>query len=108
MILEELVSYFRNGGSFEEFCDDKSLDIESEVIEIYMEKPFNIDNALSFFEFEKTEGKVEYVHNDKKYFSLFDFYYFLEAIEESNSGQHQSLSDTQIAGMLFSYAVSDA
>ena len=33
MTLFELVSYFRNGGDLESFCKERSLDIESEVIE---------------------------------------------------------------------------
>ena len=50
----ELISYFKKGGSFEEFCQSKSLDFESEVVEVYMEKPFNLANDLAFFEIEKT------------------------------------------------------
>lgn len=58
MKLLELVKYFKEGGSYEEFCQSQSLNIEAEVVEIYMEKPFSIDNDLAFFEIEKTEGKT--------------------------------------------------
>jgi hypothetical protein len=32
--LIDLVAYFRNGGSFEDFCETQGLDTDSEVIEI--------------------------------------------------------------------------
>lgn len=108
MKLVELVNYFRKRGSFDEFCQSKSLNLESEVIEIYMEKPFDLGNDLAFFEIEKTEGKVEYIFNGIKYFNLFDFYYFLDAIEESNSDENKSLTDNEIANRLLSYAIHDA
>ena len=108
MKLVELVNYFRNGGSFEEFCNDKSLDVEAEVIEVYMEKPFDLDNDLMFFEIEKTEGNVEYTYNGVTYFNLFDFYYFLDAIEDSNEGINKSMSNNELAKRLLSYAIHDA
>lgn len=108
MKLVELVSYFRKGGSFEEFCHSNSLDIEAEIVEIYMEKPFNLDNDLAFFEIEKTEGSVEYISNGLKYYNLFDFHYFLEAIEESNNEENKSSTDSEIANKLLSYAIHDA
>ena len=108
MKLIELVSYFRKGGSFEEFCNDKSLDIEAEVVEIYMEKPFDLGNDLVFFEIEKTEGNTKYTSNGVTYFNLFDFYYFLDAIEESNEGGNESISDDELAKRLLSYAIHDS
>ncbi len=61
MKLVELVNYFRTGGSYEKFCQDKLLDVESEIVEIYMEKPFDLGNDLGCFEIEKTKGKIEYI-----------------------------------------------
>ena len=106
MKLIELVNYFRDGGSFEEFCQSQSLDKESEVIEIYMKKPLKLDNDLGFFEIEKTEGNIEYIHDDVEYSNLFDFYYFLDVIEDSNN--NKSLTDENIARLLYNYAINDA
>lgn len=108
MKLVDLVSYFRKGGSFELFCQNNFLNSESEVIEIYMEKPFSLDKDIMFFEIEKTEGRVEYVSNNVTYHNLFDFYYFLDAVEESNDSQNKSMTDIDLANMLFSYAINDA
>ena len=74
MKLLELVQYFRNGGSYEDFCQAQSLDTESEVVEIFIEQPLKIDGSLAFFEIEKIEGNIEYVDNWMKYSNLFDFY----------------------------------
>jgi hypothetical protein len=103
-----LVNYFRNGGSFDEFCLSNSLNIKSEVIEIYIEKPFTLDSNIAFFEIEKTEGKLEYVLNGITYFNLFDFFYFIDAVKESNNDTNKLLKDNEIAYKLLSYALYDA
>ncbi len=108
MTLRELVKYFRSGGSYEEFCQSKSLSLESEVIEIYMQKPFHLNNDLAFFELENTEGKLEYIFNSTKYFNLFDFFYFLDAIAESNNSENTTFNDEEILNKLFLYAINDA
>lgn len=108
MKLVELVNYFREGRAYEGFCPSQSLNVESEVVDIYMGKPFSLDNDLAFFEIESTEGKVEYTFNGVKYFNLFDFYYFLDAIEESNNDENVSLKDDIIAKRLYDYAINDA
>jgi len=108
MKLLELVNYFRKGKTYEEFCQSQSLNVESEVVEIYMAKRFSIKNDLAFFEIEKTEGKVEYIFNGVKYFNLFDFYYFLDAIEEPNNDENVSLTEDAITKRLYNYAVNDA
>ena len=72
-----------------------------------MEKPFDLSNRLAFFEIEKTEGIVEYISNKVKYYNLFDFYYFLDVIEESNVGQNKLLTDIDVANRLLLYAIND-
>lgn len=107
MILVDLVKYFRKGGTYEQFCKNHSLNLESEVVEIYMKKPFSIDNDLAFFEIEDTEGKIEYTINGESFYNLFDFYYFQDAIEESNSQNNILLSDDMVAKKLYDYAMND-
>ncbi|WP_278352396.1 hypothetical protein [Chryseobacterium gleum] len=108
MKLLNLIKYFREGGSFEEFCKINSLNINSEVIEIYMEQPLEVDNNLAFFEIEKTAGRIEYEEENVKYSNLFDFYYFLDAIEESQNAQNRTLSNEELTKLLFNYAINDA
>ncbi len=102
----QLVSYFKNEGSFEEFCQSQSLDQESEVIEIYMKKLLKLYGNITFFAIENTEGRVEYTHENVEYSNLFDFYYFLDVIEDSNS--NKSLTNEGIARILYDYAINDA
>ncbi|MEM7105927.1 MAG: hypothetical protein AAF502_22520 [Bacteroidota bacterium] len=108
MNLEELVTYFRNEGSFKQFCESRSLALDTEVVEIYMKKPISIENDLAFFEIEKSGGNLEHTENEITYFYLFDFYYFLDAIEESNNDNNQSLSNAELAQQLLAYAINDA
>lgn len=108
MKLLELVNYFRNGGSYEQFCETESLDQESEVVEIYMKQPLEINSDLGFFEIEKTEGNYQFSDNGIAYSNLFDFYYFLDAIEDSNNEENQSLTNEEITKTLYDYAINDA
>jgi hypothetical protein len=108
MKLVELVTFFRNGRSFNEFCQINSLDEASEVIEIYMAKPFGIDTELAFFEIERTDGRIEHESNGEIYFNLFNFYYFIDVIEESKSLENKRLTDEELANKLLHYALFDA
>ncbi|QHS58203.1 hypothetical protein [Chitinophaga agri] len=105
MTLTALISYFRKGGSYEEFCLSCELDARSEVIEIYMEQPWEINNDIALFEIEKTEGLAEYTANNKKYSNLFDFYYFLDVVDES---KNMTITDGELAERLLSYVRDDA
>jgi hypothetical protein len=106
--LVDLVKYFREGGDFEEFCRKHSLDLESEAIEIYMKDKLSIDSELAYFEFEKTQGKVNYYIDGIKYVGFFDFYFFQEMIEVSNIGEYKNLSHLDLAKRIVSYAINDA
>lgn len=108
MKLVDLVKYFRKGGTYQDFCKQYSLNVDSEVIEIYMETPFQIDNELSFFEIEQTEGVLEFEVNNIVLSSLFDFYVFLDMIEESNQETYKNVSDLDIAKRLISYGLNNA
>ena len=108
MKLEDLVSYFREGNSYEDFCKQYSIDSQTEVIEVYMKKPFKLDSEIFFFEAEKTGDLIEYKFNDTLYYNLFDFYYFMDVIEESNESSNKNLKDLEIARVLLSYAIHDA
>ncbi|MDM1397603.1 hypothetical protein HX049_10480 [Myroides odoratimimus] len=108
MKLVDLVKYFRKGGTYQDFCKQYSLNFDSEVIEIYMETPFQIDNELSFFEIEQTEGVLEFEVNNIVLSSLFDFYVFLDMIEESNQETYKNVSDLDIAKRLISYGFNNA
>ncbi len=108
MTLIELVTYFRKGGTFEQFCKEESININSEVVEVFMQKPFDIKQNIIFFEIEKTDGNTKITKNNITYYYLFDFYYFLDVIADSNQGQNKLLSDEEISKILLSYAINDA
>jgi hypothetical protein len=108
MKLIELINYFRDGGSFEKFCKKYSLNADAEVIEVYMTKPFSLDKDLAFFEIEKTKGLIKYISNDTTFYNLFDFYYFLDVIEDLKKEKNKKLSNYEIAKNILSYAIRDA
>lgn len=108
MTLTELINYFRATGNLKEFFENNSLDIESEVVEIYMKKPFNVENKIEFFEIEKTEGKIEFEADGIKFYNLIDFYSFLDFIEESKTQSQVKLTDKELAEKLLNYCIKDA
>ncbi|MBM3857858.1 MAG: hypothetical protein FJ390_07880 [Verrucomicrobia bacterium] len=107
MKLIDLVAYFRHGGTFENFCRTNGLNPESEVIEIYAQEPVGLESQLGFFPIEETKGRAEFLSDGIKYHTLFDFYYFLDAIEDVIS-KKIILKDSELAQTLLSYALKDA
>jgi hypothetical protein len=107
MKLIDLVSYFRHGGTFEDFCKARPLNAESEVIEVYAQEPVSLESQLGFFRIEDTKGRVEYFAHGAKYRNLFDFLYFLDVIEDVNKGEAPP-KDAEVAQTLLSYALNDA
>ena len=105
MKLVELVSFFRRGGTFEKFCYEHQLDPESEVIEIYALVPLKIDSELAFFPIEETGGKITHFVGGHEYQNLFDFYYFLDVINEL--GDEPAHLDVEVSDRLFEYAIHD-
>ncbi|WP_299214204.1 hypothetical protein [uncultured Aquimarina sp.] len=108
MTLIELIHYFRTNGNQDEFFKNNSLDTESEVVEIYMQKPFSLENEIKFFEIEKSRGKVEYEIDNVKYFNLIDFYYFIDFIEDSKKKKNENMTDIKLAEILLNYCINDA
>lgn len=106
MKMIDLVAYFRSGGTFDEFCKTQALDSGSEVIEIYAQTPVSLESRLGFFPIEETGGLAEVVSDGIKYQTLFDFFYFLEAIGELKG--RESPGDAELAQILVSYALKDA
>lgn len=106
MKLIDLVTYFRHGGTFEDFCRTNALNAESEVIEIYAQDPVSLESQLGFFPIEETQGQAEFLSNGINYQTLFDFFYFLEVVE-SVKGKEKP-DDAELAQKLLSYALRDA
>jgi hypothetical protein len=106
MKLIDLITFFRNGGTFEDFCKKHALNVESEVIEIYAEEPVSLESHLGFFPIEETEGQVRFQSQGVKYHSLFDFFYFLDAMESVKGISEPN--DEQLARKLFTFAIKDA
>lgn len=108
MKIIDLVNFFKNGGTFLEFCKLQSLNEDSEVIEIYMQKPLKLDSELSFFPIEETEGKVVFEKKGSVYHNLFDFYYFEDTVNDYLNGDLGEMTVTEFSEKLISYAVKDS
>ena len=108
MTIKELIQYFRTNGNKAEFFEKNNLDIESEVIEIYMQKPFDLENEIRLFEIEKTEGNLKYEYENCEYYNLIDFFYFFDFIEESKAKKNEKLTNEKLAEIFLNYCINDA
>ncbi len=106
MILLDLIAFFRQGGTFEEFCKTQALNEKSEVIEIYAQEPACLEAHLGFFTIEETEGRVEFQAEGIRYHNLFDFFYFLDVLEDNKGSE--GLTNSDLAQKLFTYAMKDS
>lgn len=106
MKLIDLIAYFRQGRTLEEFCKAQGLDAKSEVIEIYAQEPVCLEAQLGFFPIEETGGRIQFESEGVRYHNLFDFFYFLEVIEEIKGSEKRT--DSELAQKLFTYAIRDA
>jgi hypothetical protein len=106
MKLIELITFFREGGTFEDFCKKHALNAESEVIEIYAQEPVSLEAQLGFFPIEETEGQIGFQSQGVKYHSLFDFFYFLDVMKDVKGRSEPS--DEELAQKIFTFAIKDA
>ena len=93
MTLPELINYFKEGGSNDDFSKMQRLDNDAEAVEIYMPKPFVLNSKLEFFKTEETGGKTAYYYNGSEFYSFFNFYYFLNAVKEAQRNENHTEID---------------
>lgn len=108
MTLPELIEYFKeDGNTYQSFCRWQNLDSDAEAIELFMQKPFGLNNKVEFFRVEETAGRTQYSYNGSEFYNLFDFYYFLNAVKESERPENSYLTDIDLALKLIDYAEKD-
>ncbi|MES2487396.1 MAG: hypothetical protein V4581_15800 [Bacteroidota bacterium] len=105
MTLPDLINYFWEDNSYEDFCKTQHIDCDADEIEIYMPKPFGLNSKLEFFKVEATAGKHQYDYNGSEFYSLFNFYYFLNAVKEAE--KNNAMTDIDLSLRLLDYAESD-
>lgn len=106
MNLTKLISFFRKSGNFDDFCRVNDLNAESEVIEIFSRDPKDINSDLGFFPIEITEGRILVDVNGISYYNLFDFFFFLDVINDVKNDE--KISDMDLAKRLLKYSEDDA
>lgn len=98
MTLPELITYFKSDdNTYETFCKMQRLDCDADAVEIYMPKPFGLNGKLEFFTADETAGKAAYSYNGSEFYSLFNFYYFLNAVKDSERPENKSLTEIDLA-----------
>jgi len=106
MTLIDLINHFKEGGSYEAFCNIQRLNSNMEDLEIYMPKPFGLNSKLEFFKVDVTAGKSPYDYNGAEFYKLFDFFYFLNLVKQAHL--NESMTEIDLALRLLDYAERDA
>ena len=106
MNIIELVSFFRDSGTFYEFCQNESIDTNSETIEIFSRNPKDISAQIIFLPIEETEGKNILKIDNVTYYNLFDFFYFLDVIKDAKT--QKSISNIELSKILIKYSENDS
>jgi hypothetical protein len=106
MKLIDLIPYVRNNYSVKELYVKEQLNLESEVVLVYMTESLKLESDLKFFDIEETEDELYYKNNGISYIQLFPLDYVIELV---NSGLDvQYLSDQEVAKILLNYRIKDA
>ncbi|TRW24685.1 hypothetical protein FMM05_09245 [Flavobacterium zepuense] len=102
MTLIDLIDHFKEGGSYEAFCNIQRINSDMEALEIYMPKPFGLNSKLEFFKTDVTAGKSPFNYNGAEFYKLFDFFYFLNITKRTLL--NESMTDIDLALRLLDYA----
>lgn len=108
MKLLDLVNLFKTDIVFEDFLKENSLKPNSECIEIYMIDKVDSNSELAFFEIENEnkDGFIIFEKNNIKYYSFFDFHYFIDFMNEAK--ENKNLSSEELVEILINYSINDA
>ncbi|MEP6612669.1 MAG: hypothetical protein ABJA76_12315 [Mucilaginibacter sp.] len=106
MNLINLIPYLKSSNGIAELYKLNNLNVESEVILIYVIELLTIDSEVVFFEIEETEDDVLYQKNGINYIQLFPVNYAKELIEDFSGLGYDD--DLKIARRLLEYRINDA
>lgn len=108
MLLEELITYFRNNGDYEMFCKDNNIDVNTDVIQFYLKPPYNKSSVVKMVAVEDASDRIEVQIDGEKYLNAFSFYYIEDLMEEINNGEYKNMSDSDIINMVINYLINNA
>lgn len=100
MTLPEIITYFNNGGSYENFMKSRGL-AAADGVALYAQKPFGLNSKIEFFSEGETAGMAEHSYNGSEFANLFDFTYLLNAIREA---ERNDVDEITLTLRLFDYA----
>lgn len=108
MKLIELIKYLTNPELLEELFLEQGLNIESEVLLIYMEGDLDLTSDISILEIEETEDDLIFEKDGLQYIQLFPIDYAIDLIEFDLNMKDKGYSDLEIAERLLEYRKNDA
>lgn len=108
MTIIELVPHLKSLSKAEVLSNSILLDIEFDLIELYMKESLKLDSDIVFFDAESIPNELLIEVDGIKYESLFPLYMAQEMVEEYDTLYKNQLSDLEIAKRLLDYREKDA
>ncbi len=94
MTLPEIITYFNNGGSYENFVKSCGFAADADNVALYAQKPFGLNSKIEFFSEGETAGMAEHSYNGSDFYRLFEFTYLLNAIREAGRNELDDIALT--------------
>ncbi len=108
MKLTQLIPYLLDENNLERIYDDFNLNKDSEEVIIFMRDQLDIDSEITFFDYEETDGEIEFEKDRVRYIYLFSIDYASELILEDLNLKGKRYTDLAIAQRLLEYRIKDA
>jgi hypothetical protein len=107
MKLIEFIKYLTNPELLESLYKEQGLNLESEVLLIYMKEDLDLSSYISILEIEETEDDLIFEKEGLKYIQLFPIDYAIDLIEFDLNIKDKGYSDLEIAERLLEYRKND-
>jgi hypothetical protein len=107
MKLIEFIKYLTNPELLESLYKEQGLNLESEVLLIYMKEDLDLSSYISILEIEETEDDLIFEKEGLKYIQLFPIDYAIDLIEFDLNMKDKGYSDLEIAERLLEYRKND-
>ena len=108
MKLIELIKFLTNPELLESLYQEQGLNLESEVLLIYMKGDLDLRSDISILEIAETEDDLIFEKEGLKYIQLFPIDYAIDLIEFDLNMKDKGYSDLEIAERLLEYRKNDA
>ena len=101
----ELIKVLKNKQALNKYLNENYPEIDYYDAEVYLENKIDIDSDFKIFDFNKIDGKIEMIQENKKYINLFTLDLLVDIFEDFKK-KYSSIHD--VAKRIIEYRINDA